>query len=80
MWDGKERRAMGTDHDTLIRIDENIKFVREKVTTHLAEDYQRFASIDSRLSVLEKLRWQILGGVIVAVAITEWVSKLLVKS
>lgn len=72
VWDGKsERRSQPSvmnekDHDLLIEINANLKNLMGNHTQHLLDDAKQFASLDVRMSSLEKTKW-IQSGVLIAV-------------
>lgn len=67
-WDGRERRTIDRDHDTLIRIETKLDRALKDVST-----------IDERVTVLEKGYWKVVGGVAVIVvvgdAFVKWIFK-----
>lgn len=67
-WDGRERREMPTDHDVLIRIE-----------TKLDRALEDISSIDTRVAILEKGYWKVVGGVATVVVIGDFIIKWVFK-
>lgn len=68
-WDGGERRKVNNgDHDTLIRIETKLDRALEDV-----------ASIDARVSILEKGYWKVVGGVAAFVLVGDALMKWFIK-
>lgn len=75
VWDGKERRAPGPDHDILIRIEESLRNHIEKVERHFVDDATNFKEIRKDVEALKGWRLQILGAVAFVVFLAEFIPK-----